>query len=75
MNRLTNSLYLAGGMLIGCLAIITGLITGGGTTAHAQAAAAQKPNIVEGTASGVAENKLDRAQCGCIEVGEVRSLR
>ena len=37
MNRLTNFLYLAGGMLIGCLAIVAGLIIGGGTTAHAQA--------------------------------------
>ena len=46
MNRLTNFLYLAGGMLIGCLAIVTGLITGGGTTAHAQAGGTQKPNIL-----------------------------
>ena len=33
-------------MLIGWLAIVTGLITGGSTTAHAQAAGAQKPNII-----------------------------
>ena len=46
MNRLTNTLLLAAGMLIGCLAIVTGLIPGGGTTAHARAAAAQKPNIL-----------------------------
>src|SRR5689334_23419143 len=45
MKRLTNSLCLAGGMLLGCLAIVTGLIPGAGT-AHAQAAAAQKPNIL-----------------------------
>ena len=47
MNRLTKFLCLAGGILIGCLAIvITGLITGGGTAAHAQASGAQKPNIL-----------------------------
>jgi hypothetical protein len=46
MNRLTNSLCLAAGMLLGCLAVVTGLITSGGTTAHAQATAPQKPNIV-----------------------------
>ena len=35
-------------MLLGCLAIVTGLVTGGGKTAHAraQAPAGQKPNIV-----------------------------
>jgi hypothetical protein len=42
MNRLTNFLCLAGGMLIGCLT----LVTGGGTTARAQAAGTQKPNIL-----------------------------
>ena len=46
MYRLTNAVLLSVGMLIGYLAIVTGLITGGSTTAHAQAAAAQKPNIL-----------------------------
>src|SRR6185437_15536782 len=40
--RLTNFLCLAGGMLIGCLT----LVTGGGTAARAQAAGTQKPNIL-----------------------------
>src|SRR5690242_16575667 len=46
MNRLTNLLWLAVGMLVGCLAIVTILITGGGTAAHAQASAQGKPNIL-----------------------------
>jgi arylsulfatase A-like enzyme len=45
INRFTNLLWLAGGMLIGCLAVTSGWI-GGRTTAHAQSGAAQKPNIL-----------------------------
>ncbi len=46
MKRLTNFLCFSGAMLIVLLAIVTRLIIGGGTTAHAQTAATQKPNIV-----------------------------
>ena len=46
MHRLTNCLLLAGGILIGSLAVVTGLIPGGGATAHAQAPSDRKPNIV-----------------------------
>ncbi len=45
MNRLNNILWLAGGLLIGCLVIVTGLITRV-TIAHAQAGGTQKPNIL-----------------------------
>ncbi len=47
MSRLTltNSLCLARRMLISCLVIVTGLVTGG-TIAYPQAPGAQKPNIV-----------------------------
>src|SRR5437660_3839207 len=46
MKRPMNLLLLAGGMLIGCLIIATGLIPGVGRTAHAQAAGTTKPNIL-----------------------------
>src|SRR3974377_1540522 len=46
MNRPTNVLCLAGGMLIGCLAVVTGMVTGAGTIAYAQAPAAQNPHIL-----------------------------
>ena len=46
MSCLTNSLRLARRMLISCLAIVTGLVTGGGTTARAQAPGAPKPNTL-----------------------------
>jgi arylsulfatase len=42
MNRLNNYFWLAGGVLLGCLAIMTG----GGRTARAQASTTQKPNIL-----------------------------
>ena len=45
MKCLTNVRWLAAGMVIGCLGLILGLITASGT-AHAQAATAQKPNIL-----------------------------
>jgi arylsulfatase A-like enzyme len=45
MKRLTNFLWLAARMAIGCLGLIIGLITASGT-AHAQAAGTQKPNIL-----------------------------
>src|SRR5271165_4525966 len=46
MNRRKNLRWMAGGMLIGTLGLIASLITGGGTTVYAQAAGAQKPNIL-----------------------------
>jgi len=48
MDRRTNLLGLAGGILIGFLGsmVAAGLITGEGTTVYAQTAGAQKPNIL-----------------------------
>src|SRR5580704_2304661 len=44
MTRVENFSWLVSGTLVGCLTIV--LITGGGATAHAQAAGMQKPNIL-----------------------------
>jgi hypothetical protein len=56
MNRLSNFLWLAGGMLIGFLALVAVQIIGGGKTAHAQAGGRQKPNILY---PGIVKTTLD----------------
>ena len=43
MNRIANYLFLAAGVLVGCLALV---VIGGTRSAHAQVAGAQKPNIL-----------------------------
>jgi arylsulfatase A-like enzyme len=43
MNRIANYLFLAAGVLFGCLALV---VIGGTRSAHAQVAGAQKPNIL-----------------------------